>query len=93
MMALLFFSRNFSKTNETSLEQEANLGDRAWLEKRRSLIKCDVGSPEGHHVVAKPLFNIADRHLRKAEESGLISSRFVFDAGDNLESLMVQEKD
>ena len=39
-----------------------------------SLIKCDVGSLAGHHVVAKPLFSIAEKHLRKAKESGLINS-------------------
>ena len=43
-------------------------------------------------MVAKPLFSIAEKHLRKAKESGLINSHFVFNAGDDLELLMVHEK-
>ncbi|NIQ05883.1 MAG: fructose 1,6-bisphosphatase, partial [Candidatus Korarchaeota archaeon] len=43
-----------------------------------SLIKCDVGSLAGHHVVPKPLLNIADRRLEKAEEDGLINTHHVF---------------
>jgi fructose 1,6-bisphosphate aldolase/phosphatase len=57
-----------------------------------SLIKCDVGSLAGHHVVAKPLFKIAEKHMKMAKESGLINSYFVFNAGDDLELLMVHEK-
>jgi fructose 1,6-bisphosphate aldolase/phosphatase len=57
-----------------------------------SLIKCDVGSLAGHHVVPKPLFNIAQKNLKDAAEKGMINSFFVFNAGDDLELLMVHEK-
>jgi len=51
-----------------------------------------VGSLAGHHVVAKPLFKVAEKHMKKAKESGLINSYYVFNAGDDLELLMVHEK-
>ena len=57
-----------------------------------SLIKCDIGSLAGHHVVPKPLFTIAERNLKKAAEKGIINNYFVFNAGDDLELLMVHEK-
>ncbi len=57
-----------------------------------SLIKCDVGSLAGHHVVPEPLFNIAERRLREAEKQGILNSHYVFNAGDDLELLMVHEK-
>jgi len=43
-----------------------------------SIIKCDVGSLAGHHIVAKPLMDVGERHLRKAKEKGLINSYYVF---------------
>ncbi len=57
-----------------------------------SLIKCDVGSLAGHHVVPSPIFKIAERKLREAAEKGLINNFYVFNAGDDLELLMVHEK-
>ena len=57
-----------------------------------SLIKCDVGSLAGHHVVPKPLLEVAENALRKAQAEGLINSYYVFNAGDDLELLMVHEK-
>ena len=57
-----------------------------------SLIKCDVGSLAGHHVVPKPLFTIAEKNLKEASEKGIINNFFVFNAGDDLELLMVHEK-
>ncbi len=60
------------------------------------MIKCDVGSLVGHHIVPKPILEIGERCLKKAKESGLINSYFVFNAGDDLELLMVHnygEKD
>ncbi|MCS7115628.1 MAG: fructose-1,6-bisphosphatase [Candidatus Bathyarchaeota archaeon] len=56
-----------------------------------SLIKCDVGSLAGHHVVPKPLLNIAEKNLKEAKENGLINSYYVFNVGDDLELLMVHE--
>ncbi len=57
-----------------------------------SLIKCDVGSLAGHHIVPQPLFRIAQKNLEAAKTSGLINSCFVFNAGDDLELLMVHEQ-
>ncbi|MEM2098965.1 MAG: fructose-1,6-bisphosphate aldolase/phosphatase [Candidatus Bathyarchaeia archaeon] len=57
-----------------------------------SLIKCDVGSLAGHHIVPKPLFKIAEKNLQQAKEKGLINSYLVFNAGDDLELLMIHEK-
>jgi len=56
-----------------------------------SLIKCDVGSLAGHHIVPKPLFDIAEKSLKKAQDEGLINNFFVFNAGDDLELLMAHE--
>jgi len=56
-----------------------------------SLIKCDVGSLAGHHVVPKPLFDIAEKKLEKAQDEGIINNFFVFNAGDDLELLMAHE--
>jgi fructose 1,6-bisphosphate aldolase/phosphatase len=57
-----------------------------------SIIKCDVGSLAGHHIVPKPLLNIAEKNLKLAKEEGLINSYYVFNAGDDLQLLMVHEK-
>jgi len=57
-----------------------------------SVIKCDVGSLAGHHTVPKPLLDIGEKRLKKAQESGLINSYYVFHAGDDLELLMVHRK-
>lgn len=57
-----------------------------------SLIKCDVGSLAGHHVVPRPLFKIAEKKLKEAAEKGLINNFYVFNAGDDLELLMLHEK-
>jgi fructose 1,6-bisphosphate aldolase/phosphatase len=57
-----------------------------------SIIKCDVGSLAGHHVVAKPVMDVGKRHLKRAQEKGVINSYYVFNAGDDLELLMVHEK-
>jgi fructose 1,6-bisphosphate aldolase/phosphatase len=54
-----------------------------------SLIKCDVGSLAGHHVVPEPLFNIAEKNLKKAKEEGLINSHHIFNVGDDLQLLML----
>jgi fructose 1,6-bisphosphate aldolase/phosphatase len=57
-----------------------------------SLIKCDVGSLAGHHVVPKPLLSVGERRLKKASEEGLINSYYVFNVGDDLQLLMVHER-
>lgn len=57
-----------------------------------SLIKCDVGSLAGHHFVPKPLFKVAEKNLKRAAEEGLINNFLVFNAGDDLELLMLHER-
>ncbi|MGQ9624653.1 MAG: fructose-1,6-bisphosphate aldolase/phosphatase [Candidatus Bathycorpusculaceae bacterium] len=57
-----------------------------------SLIKCDVGSLAGHHIVPKPLLNVGQKNLKKALEKGLINSYYVFNVGDDLQLLMVHER-
>jgi fructose 1,6-bisphosphate aldolase/phosphatase len=57
-----------------------------------SIIKCDVGSVVGHHVVPKPLISLAENILETAKQTGLINSYYVFNAGDDLELLMVHTK-
>lgn len=57
-----------------------------------SIIKCDVGSLAGHHIVPKPLFDIAEKNLKTAQNDGLLNNYFVFNAGDDLELLMAHEK-
>jgi len=57
-----------------------------------SIIKCDVGSLAGHHIVPKPLLDIAEKNLKTAKENGLINSYYVFNVGDDLQLLMTHEK-
>lgn len=57
-----------------------------------SVIKCDVGSLAGHHIVPKPLLDIAKTRMKEAQETGLINSYHVFHAGDDLELLMVHQR-
>ena len=57
-----------------------------------SLIKCDVGSLAAHHIVPPPLFKIAEENMENAAAKGIISNYFVFNAGDDLELLMLHEK-
>lgn len=57
-----------------------------------SIIKADVGSVAGHAVVAKPLFDIANKKLEEAKQNGIINSYYVFNAGDDLELLMTHNR-
>jgi len=57
-----------------------------------SLIKCDVGSLAGHHVVPEPLLSIGEKNLKKAKEESLINSYYVFHVGDDLQLLMVHDR-
>jgi len=57
-----------------------------------SIIKCDVGSLAGHHIVPKPLFDIAEKDMKKAAKEGIINNFYVFNAGDDLELLMVHDQ-
>ncbi len=57
-----------------------------------SIIKADVGSLVGHHVVPEQLVELGEKSLREAQDKGLINSYHVFNAGDDLELLMVHQK-
>jgi fructose 1,6-bisphosphate aldolase/phosphatase len=57
-----------------------------------TVIKCDIGSLAGHHIVPKLLLKIAEKNLERAQKKGTINSHFVFNAGDDIELLMVHEK-
>jgi len=56
------------------------------------VIKCDVGSLVGHHIAPKVLLNLAEKRLAEAQGKGLINSHYVFNAGDDLELLMVHQR-
>ncbi|MEM2369879.1 MAG: fructose-1,6-bisphosphatase [Candidatus Bathyarchaeia archaeon] len=56
-----------------------------------SVIKCDVGSLVGHHVVPKPILDIAEKNMREAKKRGSINSYYVFNVGDDVELLMVHD--
>jgi len=57
-----------------------------------SIIKADVGSLVGHHIVPEPLLEIGRNNLEKAQKKGTVNSFYVFNAGDDLELLMVHTK-
>lgn len=57
-----------------------------------SLIKADVGSLAGHTVVPEILLKIARKKMVEAQEARLINSHYVFNAGDDLELLMIHNK-
>ncbi|MEM4576802.1 MAG: fructose-1,6-bisphosphate aldolase/phosphatase [Candidatus Nezhaarchaeales archaeon] len=57
-----------------------------------SLIKADVGSLCGHHVVHPKQLEVANKKLEEAKKSGLIIDYFVFNCGDDLELLMTHNK-
>lgn len=57
-----------------------------------TIVKCDVGSLVGHHVVPRPILEIGEKRLKEARETGLINDYFVFHAGDDLELLMVHTR-
>jgi fructose 1,6-bisphosphate aldolase/phosphatase len=78
--------------NLNSLQSSSNR--RCILTKRTtvSIIKCDVGSLAGHYIVPRPLFEIAEKNLKEAVKKAVINNFYVFNAGDDLELLMLHEK-
>lgn len=57
-----------------------------------SVIKADVGSVAGHHVVHPDLLKAAEESLKSAKESGLIYDYRVTNCGDDLELIMTHRK-
>ncbi len=56
-----------------------------------SLIKADVGSVAGHHVVHPKQIELAREMLERAKKEGQIIDYFVFNCGDDLELLMTHD--
>ena len=50
-----------------------------------------MDSLAGHHIVPKPLFDIAEKKIEKAVNEGIINNFFVFIAGNELELLMAHK--
>lgn len=57
-----------------------------------SLIKADVGSLAGHHIVHSEQIELAKKKLQEAKEKGLLIDYYVFNAGDDLELLMTHRE-
>ena len=57
-----------------------------------SLIKADVGSLAGHHVVHEEQLRVARERLEDAKRGGLLIDYYVFNCGDDLELLMTHTK-
>ena len=57
-----------------------------------SVIKADVGSLAGHHVVHPKQIEAAKKKLNEAKETGLIIDYYVFNCGDDLELLMTHRR-
>ena len=57
-----------------------------------SLIKADVGSLCGHHIVHPKQIEVAQESLEKAKVRGAILDYYVFNCGDDLELLMTHEE-
>ena len=57
-----------------------------------SLIKADIGSLAGHHVVHPKQIELAKEKLEDAKKKGLIIDYYVFNCGDDLQLLMSHRK-
>ena len=57
-----------------------------------SVIKADVGSLAGHHVVHPEQLKCAEESLQKAKKSGLLHDYRVTNCGDDLELIMTHRK-
>ena len=57
-----------------------------------SLIKADIGSLAGHHVVHPKQIEVAKEELEKARKNGLIIDYYVFNCGDDLQLLMTHRR-
>ncbi len=57
-----------------------------------SIIKADVGSLAGHHIVHRKQIETAKENLKLAMETGLVIDYYVFNCGDDLELLITHNK-
>ena len=57
-----------------------------------SVMKADIGSLAGHHIVPNQIIEIGRKKLEEAKESGLIKDFFVTSVGDDLELIMTHDK-
>jgi len=57
-----------------------------------SVIKADVGSLAGHHVVPERLLEVARESLSRARREGLIEDFYVTNCGDDLELIMTHRR-
>ena len=57
-----------------------------------SIIKADIGSLAGHHIVHPKQIEAAKQCMEKARGEGLIIDHFVFNCGDDLELLMTHTR-
>lgn len=57
-----------------------------------SVIKADVGSLAGHHIVYQEQIDLAKKMLQKAKDDGLLIDYYVFNAGDDLELVMTHTR-
>lgn len=57
-----------------------------------SVIKADIGSLVGHHVVHPEQIRMASEELKKAKDSGLILDYHVTNVGDDLQLIMTHSK-
>ena len=57
-----------------------------------SLIKADVGSQAGHHVVHPKQIEVAKQQVEAAKKKDLLIDYYVFHCGDDLELLMTHTK-
>ncbi|MHA1596974.1 MAG: fructose-1,6-bisphosphate aldolase/phosphatase [Candidatus Asgardarchaeia archaeon] len=57
-----------------------------------SVIKADVGSLAGHHVVHPKQIEIAKESLKEGKETGIIKDFYVTNCGDDLQLIMLHHK-
>ncbi|RLG47594.1 MAG: fructose 1,6-bisphosphatase [Thermoproteota archaeon] len=57
-----------------------------------SVIKADVGSLAGHHVVPERLLEVARESLSRARREGLVEDFYVTNCGDDLELIMTHRR-
>ena len=57
-----------------------------------SIIKADIGSLGGHHVVHPEIIDLAEESLDSAVEKKIIFDYFACNCGDDLELIMTHNK-